>query len=211
MTTTCRAPAWRTTLAAMIPIGPAPVISTSSPSTSNCRAVCTALPNGSKIACTSRGMFGSWAQTLVIGSARYSANAPGRLTPMPLVSLQRCRRPARQLRHRPQTTCPSPLTISPTWKSLTFEPTSTIWPTNSWPTTIGTGIVFFAQASQVSMCTSVPQIPVRSTLISTSLIPIRGTGTSSSQRPGLASFFTRASIVSIVDLPPIQMAIACNG
>ena len=49
------------------------------------------------------------------------------------------------------------------------------------------------------MCTSVPQIPVRSTLISTSLIPIRGTGTSSSQRPGLASFFTRASIVSIVD------------
>ena len=28
-------------------------------------------------------------------------------------------------------------------------------------------------------------------------MPIRGTGTSSSQRPGLASFFTRASIVSI--------------
>ena len=73
-------------------------------------------------------MFGSWTQTLVIGSARYSANAPGRLTPTPLVSLQRCRRPARQLRQRPQTTCPSPLTISPTWKSLTFEPTSTISP-----------------------------------------------------------------------------------
>ena len=31
VTTTCRAPAWRTTAAAMIPIGPAPVISTSSP------------------------------------------------------------------------------------------------------------------------------------------------------------------------------------
>ena len=119
-------------------------------------------------------MFGSWTQTLVIGSDRYSANAPGRFTPIPLVSLQRCRRPARQLRQRPQTTCPSPLTISPTWKSLTFEPTSTISPTNSCPTTIGTGIVCFAQASQVSMCTSVPQIPVRSTLISTSLIPIRG-------------------------------------
>ena len=72
------------------------------------------------------GSAGSCTQTLVIGSARYSANAPGRLTPTPLVSLQRCRRPARQLRHRPQTTCPSPLTISPTWKSLTFEPTSTI-------------------------------------------------------------------------------------
>ncbi len=143
-------------------------------------------------------MFGSWTHTLVIGSARYSANAPGRFTPMPLVSLQRCRRPARQFRQRPQTTCPSPLTTSPTWKSVTFEPTSTISPTNSCPTTIGTGIVCFAQASHASMCTSVPQMPVRKTLMSTSLIPIRGTGTSSSHRPGLASFFTRASIVSIV-------------
>ncbi len=186
----------------MIPIGPAPVISTSSPKTSNCRAVCTALPNGSKMAWTSRGMLGSWAHTFVIGSDRYSANAPGRFTPIPLVSLQRWRRPARQLRHRPQTTCPSPLTISPTWKSLTFEPASTISPTNSCPTTIGTGIVRFAQASHASMCTSVPQIPVRNTLISTSLIPIRGTGTSSSQRPGLASFLTRASIVSMWELPP---------
>ena len=41
----------------MMPIGPAPVISTSSPSTSNWSAVCTALPNGSKIAWTSRGML----------------------------------------------------------------------------------------------------------------------------------------------------------
>ena len=49
---------------------------------------------------------------------RYSANAPGRLTPTPLVSLHRCRRPARQLRQRPQTTWPSPLTMSPGWKSL---------------------------------------------------------------------------------------------
>ena len=30
------------------------------------------------------GCCGSWTQTLVIGSARYSAKAPGRLTPMPL-------------------------------------------------------------------------------------------------------------------------------
>ena len=58
---------------------------------------------------------------------------PARLTPTPAVSAHRCRRPARQLRQRPQTTWPSPLTISPAWKSLTFEPTSTISPTNSWP------------------------------------------------------------------------------
>ena len=58
---------------------------------------------------------------------------PARLTPTPWVSLHRCRRPARQLRQRPQTTWPSPLTISPGWKSVTLEPTSTISPTNSWP------------------------------------------------------------------------------
>ena len=54
VTTTWRAPAWRTTAAAMMPIGPAPVISTSSPSTGNESAVWTALPNGSKIAATSQ-------------------------------------------------------------------------------------------------------------------------------------------------------------
>ena len=51
--TTWRAPAWRTTAAAMMPMGPAPVISTSSPSTGNESAVCTALPKGSKMAATS--------------------------------------------------------------------------------------------------------------------------------------------------------------
>ena len=56
---------------------PRPVISTSSPSTGNCSAECTALPNGSKIAATSRSIDGSWCQTLVIGSAMYSAKAPG--------------------------------------------------------------------------------------------------------------------------------------
>src|SRR5580692_5333574 len=132
-----------------MPIGPAPVISTSSPSTSYDRAVCTALPNGSKIDCTSRGIDGSCTQTLVIGSDRYSANAPGRLTPTPCVSLHRCRRPARQLRQRPHTTWPSPLTTSPGKKSFTLEPTATTSPTNSWPTTIGTGIVFCAQASHL--------------------------------------------------------------
>ena len=56
---------------------------------------------------------------------------PGRLTPTPCVSAQRCRLPARQFRHLPHTTCPSPLTMSPGKKSLTFDPTSTISPTNS--------------------------------------------------------------------------------
>ena len=45
------------------------------------------------------------------------------------------------------------------------------------------------------MCRSVPQMPVRSTLISTSLMPISGTGTSSSHRPGSALLLTSAFMV----------------
>ena len=101
-------------------MGPAPVISTSSPSTSKLSAVCTAFPKGSKHARTSSGMCGSAPQTLVIGMQRYSAKAPGRLTPTPCVCGQRCRRPAMQLRQRPQTRCPSPLTRSPGWKPVTL-------------------------------------------------------------------------------------------
>ncbi len=84
-----------------------------------------------------------------MGSATYSAKAPGRFTPIPLVWAHRWRRPAMQLRQRPQTTWPSPDTICPGRKSLTLLPTSTISPTNSWPTTMGTGMVFCAQASQL--------------------------------------------------------------
>ena len=88
----------------MSPIGPAPEISTSSPRVGNASAVWTALPNGSKIAATSSSIPGQWCQTLVIGSTTYSANAPSRPTPSPIVLAQRWRRPARQWRHRPQTT-----------------------------------------------------------------------------------------------------------
>src|SRR5687768_11750282 len=42
------------------------------------------------------------------------------------------------------------------------------------------------------MWMSVPQIPVRRTLISTSLIPIVGVGMSSSHSPGCACFLTSA-------------------
>ena len=51
---------------------------------------------------------------------------------------------------------------------------------------IGTGIVFWAQASQLYMCTSVPQIDVLRTRMRTSSPPTSGTGTSSSQSPGSA-------------------------
>ena len=83
------------------------------------------------MAATSSSVPGQWCQMFVIGRATNSAKAPGRCTPRPIECAHRCRRPAMQLRHLPHTTCPSPLTISPGWKSLTFDPTSTISPTNS--------------------------------------------------------------------------------
>ena len=188
-----RAPACRATATAMQPIGPAPVTSTSSPRTGNVSAVCTAFPKGSKIAATSSSMPGQWCQMFVIGSATSSAKAPGRCTPSPIEWAHRCRRPAMQLRQRPQTTCPSPLTMSPGWKSLTFAPTSTISPTNSCPITSGTGIVFCAHASHEWMWRSVPQMPVFRTRISTSLMPISGSGTSSSHKPRLGPRFDERS------------------
>src|SRR5450759_2259760 len=130
-TTTWRAPAWRTTAAAIRPMGPAPEMSTSSPSTGNASAVWTAFPNGSKIAATSSSIPRQWCQTFVIGRTTSSANAPSRPTPRPIVWAQRWRRPARQCRQRPQTTWPSPLTRSPGAKPVTLEPTSTTSPTNS--------------------------------------------------------------------------------
>src|ERR1700726_118620 len=60
---------------------------------------------------------------------------------------------------------------------------------------IGTGIVFCAQASQLYICTSVPQIDVLKTRISTSSPFTSGTGTVSSHKPGSAFAFTTACIV----------------
>ena len=76
--TTLRAPARLATSAPMMPIGPAPVTSTSSPTRSKLSAVCTALPKGSKIAATSSGMSSGIGTTLRSGMQRYSANDPGR-------------------------------------------------------------------------------------------------------------------------------------
>ena len=176
----------------MIPIGPAPVISTSSPRTLNFRAVWTAFPRGSKQLRTSRGMFGLHFQIFPLGTLMYSAKAPGLLTPMPLVSLQRWRRPARQFLHLPQTICPSAETRSPISTSCTSLPIAATSPTNSCPVTKGTGTVRCDHSSQLYICISVPQMDVFLTFIRTSCIPISGTGTSSIQMPGSAYFLTNA-------------------
>ena len=62
----------------MMPIGPAPVMRTSSPTKSNDKAVWPALPRGSKMAATSSGMSSGIGTTFSIGKDRSSAKAPGR-------------------------------------------------------------------------------------------------------------------------------------
>jgi hypothetical protein len=99
--------------AAMMPIGPAPVISTSSPIRSNSSAQCAALPYGSKNAASSDGIWSGIGHRFDDGMAMYSANAPARLTPMPTVFGHKCCLPARQLRQTPQTMWPSADTRCP--------------------------------------------------------------------------------------------------
>src|SRR5207249_11925583 len=65
---------------------------------------------------------------------------------------------------------------------------------------IGTGIVFWAQASQLYICTSVPQMDVLRTRMRTSSPATSGTGTFSSHNPGSAFAFTTACIVFCTEL-----------
>ena len=69
-----------------MPIGPAPVIRTSSPTKSNESVACTALPNGSKMAPSSSPTESGNGTTLVSGTETYSANAPSLSTPRFTVS-----------------------------------------------------------------------------------------------------------------------------
>src|SRR5215831_7623589 len=199
VTTTCRAPVKRAIAVAMMPMGPAPVMSTSSPTMLKARAVCVALPNGSRIEAMSSGIESGSLKVLSAGIARYCANAPGRLTPTPTVLRHRWRRPARQLRQYPQVMWPSPETRSPILNPRTSCPISTISPTYSCPTCIGTGIVFCAQSSQFQMCRSVPQIAVLRMRIMTSLCPISGFLRRVSVRPGARSSFASAFIARILN------------
>lgn len=192
VTTTRRAPTWRHTAAAMQPMGPAPVMSTSSPVTSNSSAVCTALPSGSRIEAISSGMKSGSGRTLSAGMTSRSAKAPGRFTPTPLVFAQICACPRWQLRQCPQGMCPSPDTRWPTARPLTPGPRRSIVPAYSWPTIIGAGTVACAQASHFQMCRSVPQIDALRTRISASPGPGSGSGASVRVRPGPPGSLTSA-------------------
>src|SRR6185369_1615539 len=100
---------------------------------------------------------------------------------------------------------PSPETRWPIRKPRTSSPIASTVRTYSWPTVIGTGIVFCAQSSQLKMCMSVPQIAVLRMRISTSLGPTAGLGPSVIQMPGsrraLASVLMRQVYRVFVALP----------
>ena len=93
--------------------------------------MCTALPNGSKIAAKSSEISSGNLKALNAGITKYSANEPSRLTPTPTVLRHKCVRPPRQLRQWPQVMCPSPETRSPKEKPRTSWPMPTTSPAYS--------------------------------------------------------------------------------
>ncbi len=67
VTTMKRAPTWRVMAVAITPMGPAPVITTSSPAIGKDKAVWVALPNGSNRAPSSGSMSSGCTHTLLAG------------------------------------------------------------------------------------------------------------------------------------------------
>lgn len=132
----------------MLPISPAPVISRSSAISGKERAVWVALPKGSMMEAISSGMRGSLhhvggrqGKVLDEGTVAVDSHSDGVLANTEL--------PRRQLRQCPQAMCPSPVTLSPTFRFSTPLPMSTISPTYSWPMVMGVLMVFCDQSSHL--------------------------------------------------------------
>ena len=105
-------------------------------------AVWTALPNGSKIAATSRSIPAAWCQTFVIGSEMQLGEG-ARPVDADAAGVGAEVAPAG---HAVATAAADDVALAADdvadgGQSLTFEPTSTTSPTNSWPITSGAGTV----------------------------------------------------------------------
>jgi len=156
--TILRAPAIFAIGTAIQPMGPAPVMSTSSPTRSKARAVCTALPSGSEQERTSRGSSIA-AQRFLFGTETYSANPPGSIYGRFLfVFGQRLPPPGQAV--------PAMTANNVSFYCNNFARDEIMdgacdlidYAHEFVSITIGTGIVFCAQASQLYIWTSVPQI-----------------------------------------------------
>ena len=196
----------------MMPIGPAPVISTSSPTRSKDSAVWTALPSGIEdradlvVDRVGQGhhVEGGQAQVLREGARFVHADA-ARLgveveLARPALAAESCRSGALR-----------PNSAGRSSGLRRCGPISTISPANSWPVTRGTGTVRCAQSSQFQMWMSVPQMPVLLMRISTSSGPISGTGRVSIQRPGSGFDLTSAFILVGHASTPVALPAAREG
>ena len=81
-------------------------------------------------------------------------------------------------------------------------------PAYSWPTVMGTGMVFWLQASQFQICMSVPQMAEVWMRMSTSLGPMAGMGTSSIHSPRSRLLLTSA-FMETSDCRGIASGVAC--
>src|SRR5262249_25464653 len=110
------------------PIGPGPSITALSPALSeDCSTACRPVPKGSSREASSKLIEDGTLWLLPTGAMVYSARAPERV----VGEVQRLKRPARQVGHRPQWPNGSSATRSPTLKLVTPGPTSTTSPPGS--------------------------------------------------------------------------------
>ena len=159
--------------------------------------MCTALPKGSKIDCTSRGIAGSCTQTLVIGSDQVLGEGPGPVHADALGVLAEVAPAGQAVAAAPADHVPLAADDVAGVEVLDVARR----PRRSGPRTRGRSPAARAPSSATRRpscrCAGrCRRCPVRRTSISTSLMPISGTGTSSSHRPSSAFLFTSAFMIS---------------
>ena len=154
-------------------MGPAPMISTRSARANPVRCTpCRTQESGSTKAADVKGSAPTL-KTAFSGAAASSAMPPGRVTPTPFQFAQKFWRFDRQAGQLSQAMFGSTATWSPMAKRVTFSPIFFTIPENSCPGMTG----YVPRYSPWKMWTSVPQIPLALTWISTSCSPMTGSGT----------------------------------
>ena len=177
--TVTRPPQARATCAAISPIAPGPITSTSSPgrialgSSSELHTQA----SGSDSAAAASGSASGTRCRLRAGSTSRGAKPPSTCVPIERRRSHTLRRPSRQYRHSPQVEKNvSTATRAPSQPSSTPSPSAATVPQISWPIVIGGALGY----SPAQMCRSVPQTPTAATSSTTSPGPGARSGRSAS-------------------------------
>ena len=189
------APTWRAIATAIMPMGPAPVINTSSPTRSNASAVCTAFPSGSRMHAmsseTSSGIGCTFDagndDVLGKGTGPIDADADGPDAQVAATGLAVAASAADDVAlagHPLPDLDPFDLGANSRRRRRRIRARSPSAPESS----------SCAHSSHATMWRSVPQIEVLRTSIRTSLGPTSGSGMSCIQIPGSGLALTRARI-----------------